>query len=453
MTTPLEYVERQSERFVEELRSACRIPSVSTEGGPAMRDMAGWLMRRLEGLLDEVELYEAPGAAPIVVGELAGDRPSSLLLYSHYDVQPAGDLERWSADPFGAELRDGRVWARGSCDDKADAVARIHALEAWTRTRGRPPLTIRWLCEGDEENGSVGLEHLVHHAPELARADACLWESYLRRADGRPQVGFGARGLLHVQLTLQLLRDDQHSSLASLYRSAPGRLVAALATLVDDGGRVVIDGFHDGIRPPEPAALGLADRLVPPDGSAVAVPGVDPFLVAEPALRMPRLLYEPTANISGIWSGHAPGRPGTILAARAGATVDFRLVPGQSPARTRDLLRRHLDARGFGDIELTVLTTFEPSQSPVDTPLAHAVLAAAAEIQGEPEVWPIVPASGPLHLITDVLGIDTVTPAGGTRPDSRIHGPDEQVRVDDYLDVVRFNVRLLELLEAQDGSV
>jgi acetylornithine deacetylase/succinyl-diaminopimelate desuccinylase-like protein len=314
-------------------------------------------------------------------------------------------------------------------------------------------VTVRWLCEGDEENGSRGLEHLVEHAPELAQADACLWESYLRRADGRPQVGFGARGLLHVELAVRLLAGDQHSSLASLYRSAPARLVAALATLVDDHGRVVVDGFHDDIVGPDPAALALARRLEPPDGAAVALPGVDPFVAEDPGRRMVRLVYEPTANVSGLWAGHAPDRPGTILPAEAHATVDFRLVPGQTPAGALERLREHLDAHGFRDVELRVLTAFHPSQSPVDTPLARAVVDAAADVQGEPELWPIVPASGPLHLITDVLGIDAVTPAGCTRPDSNIHGTDEQMRLDDYFDLVRFNVRLLELLEARDGAL
>ncbi|MBN9622246.1 MAG: M20/M25/M40 family metallo-hydrolase, partial [Actinobacteria bacterium] len=430
---------------------ACRIPSVSSEAGPAMREMADWLVARLGGLLDEVDLYEAPQGAPVVIGTMAGESPSTLLLYSHYDVQPAGPAAAWSVDPFAAEVRGDRMIARGACDDKADVMARIHALEAWTRTRGRPPVTVRWLCDGDEEDGSVALRHLVENAPDLIRADACLWESYLRRADGRPQVGFGARGLLHVELSVCLLARDQHSSLASLYRSAPALLVAALDTLHDADGRVAIDAFHDDVIAPEAAALALVDDLEPPAGSAVAIPGVDPFLTAVPGERMRRLIYEPTANISAIWSGHSPDQPVTVLPAAAHATVDFRLSPGQTPAAACARLRGHLAARGFDEVEVRVLGEFLPSHSPVDTPLAGAVVDAAADTLGEPEVWPIVPPSGPLHLITDGLGVEQVTPAGCTRPDSAIHGPDEQVRLDDYFDVVRFNVRLFELLEERGG--
>jgi len=451
--TPLAYEERNRERFVAELAEACRIPSVSSVGGPAMREMADWLLARLDGLLDDIELYEAPGGAPIVLGDLAGGSSSTLLLYSHYDVQPAGPARGWTVDPFAAELGGDTLIARGVCDDKGDVMARIHALEAWTKTRGRPPVTIRWLCEGDEEDNSIPLKHLLRHAPELIRADACLWESYLRRADGRPQVGFGARGLLHVELAVQLLARDQHSSLASLYRSAPAVLVAALGSLVDADGRVAIDGFHDDLLAPDAAALALVGDLEVPDGSAVSRPGIDPFIVADPDVRMRRLIYEPTANISAIWSGHAPDQPSTVLASEARATVDFRLLPGQMPDAILARLREHLASSGFGEVDVRVLTEAPPSHSPVDTPLGRAVIAAAADTQGEPEVWPIVPPSGPLYLISDDLGVDIVTPAGCTRPDSAIHGPDERVRLDDYFDVVRFNLRLFELLEERGGAL
>jgi acetylornithine deacetylase/succinyl-diaminopimelate desuccinylase-like protein len=142
-------------------------------------------------------------------------------VYTHYDVQPAGDEALWTSPPFAAEVRDGKMYARGACDDKADVTARLAALEAWREARdgAPPPYTVIFVSDPAEEIGSPGLEEALAANADLLRADACLWESFLRDSDGRPGIGFGCRGNLEVTLSSRLLAADQHTAFASILRS------------------------------------------------------------------------------------------------------------------------------------------------------------------------------------------------------------------------------------------
>lgn len=441
----LDYVEQSSMRFVEEWRAACRIPSLPAGGG--LSEMADWVAERARSVLDTVELVPTPDGPPVVLGTLEGRGSGRLLLYSHYDVQPVDPLSEWTVDPFEGVLRDGVVIARGCCDDKADVASRLQAIEAWKATEGGLPFSIVWLCEGAEERGSRGLGAAIEARRELiASCDWCLWESYLRAEDGRPEIGFGCRGLLYVELALRRLATDQHSAFATIYRSAAAELVRALATLVDDAGVVAIEGFHDAIAPVGAREAAALAGLEAPDAE-IGVHGRTGFLTADRGERARQLLFKPTANIAGVWAGHTGEGAKTVLPAEARAKIDFRLVPDQMPKVVLGLLRAHLDRHGFGDVEIEALSCVPPARSPMDSSLAEAVVAAATTAFGPPILYPFVAGSGPVHHISSTFGIPTVMPPGATRLTSRIHGPDENASVDDYLELVHFTVRLFDELE------
>jgi len=438
--------------FVEELRAACRIPSVSATGGEALFAMARLVEARLSTVLDTVALiptgHDGP---PAVCGELRGRDPrgARILLYSHYDVQPPEPLEDWTSGPFEAAVVDGSVVARGVADDKADVFARIHALEAFVTAYGRPPFTVIWLCEGAEEIGSIGLRELVLRNQERLRADCCLWESYLRRADGTPEIGYGCRGLLYVELRARALSGDQHSSFRSVLRSAPAELARAIASFTDVTGLVTVEGFHDTVVPPAADALDAMRQGAPPTGIE-GVAGRSPFVSDDVDELTRRLYFEPTANVAGMWAGYTGPGAKTVLPASAQAKLDFRLVPDQDPDDIARKLRAHLVTHGFDAIEMTVLSTTKPASTPLDTPLGGAVRKAARETMGEPVNVPYVAGSGPVSIVQDVFHIPVVMPPGSIRFDSAIHAPNEHCRIDDYLDTVRFNVRLFEILATAD---
>jgi acetylornithine deacetylase/succinyl-diaminopimelate desuccinylase-like protein len=375
------------------------------------------------------------------------------MLYSHYDVVPVG--EGWTAPPFAAEIHAGAVYARGAGDDKADVIGRLHALEALRATRDRLPFSIVWLCEGMEEVGSPGLAETISAHRERLHADACVWESYYRSIDGRAgALGFGSRGVLNVELSLTLLDADQHSGVAGVYRSAAGELVRALASLVDADGRVALEGFYDAVAPFTEEDAALVQVSPPPPMYASAPAGVDPRWSSDATELTRRWLYEPTLCVTSIHAGGEGEAAASVLPSRAHARLDFRLVPDQRPAEIRVALERHLAAQGFEQVKVDLRNAIPPARCRLDTPLAQAARQAATELfdGAEPVCHAIVPGSGPLHLIAGDLRIPTVMPPGTIRPDSGMHGPDENALVDHYLDEVAFTVRLLELM-SERGAI
>lgn len=435
-----------SESLVDEWRACCRIASVSGDVEPSL-EAAEWIRERLEPLFDTVEAVENPGFGPTLVAIIEGHAPQRLLVYSHYDVQPAGDEDAWPAPPFAADLVDGAVVARGCCDDKADITARLQAMRLWRETwvDGKPPYTVVWLCEGSEEVGSPGLDQLLAARRADLRADWCLWESFIRKDDGRPEVAFGCRGSLRLELEVHTLKQDQHAAFAPVFRSAAIELTHAVASLVDTRGNVLVAGFYDDLVPFSDAER-EAGLTVEPPGMDQGVDAIGPHLPGWSAPELAaRLLYTPTINVSAIGAGDI--RTGTgVVTSSARAYVDVALVPDQDPDAMADLVRAHLDQHGFGHVWMTVRGKRHPAKSPVDTPLGRAAIAAAAETMGPPVVYPLLPGAGPAHVVLDTLGATTVSPAGTTRLASGIHAAGERGTIGDYLDHVRFAFRTFERL-------
>lgn len=438
----------RSDRLVGELAEACSISSVSAELPEESARMAGWLRDRLAGLFETVELVDADGAPPAVIARSAPSGAPTLLLYSHYDVQPAG--EGWSEDAFTPSLRDGRLYARGVADDKADILARIHALEAIRELGLELGIDLVWLSEGAEEIGSPGLAEVVDARAQELRSDACLWESYLRSETGRPEIGFGSRGLVSLELSLELLRSDQHSAFAGVVRSAPIELSHAIASMVDPDGRVLVRGLR---AEADPETGEIAARIPCPDVSSAELPGVR-ALVRRPADELgARGAIEPTLNVSSLASGYQGAGSLTIVPSSARAKVDIRTVAGQHTDGVVAAVRDHLREQGFDDIEVRLLHAIDGTASPMTGPFAEAAIATAASMFGEPVIHPQVAGAGPLAIVASRLGMPIVAPPGSTRMSSTIHGPDENIAVADYLDQVAFLVELfLEYGRRESGG-
>jgi acetylornithine deacetylase/succinyl-diaminopimelate desuccinylase-like protein len=438
------YVSRERERFVEDWRALCRIPSVSGARAEIER-AADWIEARMTPLFDAVARIDVPGQGPLLTGTLHGSGPGRLLVYTHYDVRPAGDEAAWTSPPFAAEVRDGAVWARGACDDKADVTARLQALEAWRSTfDGPPPFTVILISDPAEEIGSPGLEAVLREHADALHADACLWESFLRDADGRPGIGFGCRGSLAVQLSLELLRTDQHTAFASIVRSAPLELMAAITSMTAADGTIVVAGFHDGVQPPTEQQL-AAVASIPLPTAAIALDDVNPYRPAgDDAELRRRLVFAPALSLSQFVVG--AGEPLGAVPASATATIRFGLLPDQDPSQVLAAVREHLDGHGFAEVQLREEHRILPAASPLGTPFADAVVQAARDVFGEPVVYPVLIGAGPGRMVLDALGAPIVSPAGTLRPDGGMHAPDEHGAIADYLDHVRFSARLLERL-------
>ena len=438
------YIEKNSSRFVDELKELCSFPSISNHGREAVEPARQWIGDRLSRFTDRVETLDA-GGMPALYAEVPGAGRRKLLLYQHYDVQPVDPIELWDSPPFEPVEKDGRIVARGVADDKADVMARIHALET-LKSLGELPVTLRFLVEGEEEIGSKSFEKIAHEHSSKLSADGCLWESGASFDDAsRPTLQFGCRGLVYVQLRVRFLAFDQHSGFASIYPSAAMYLIEALASLRDQDMNVKIDGFYDGMLKPSEADRGMMAKIDPEVEQRQQLVGFDKLVRdPKPERVIEQLLFTPTCNIAGVTTGYQGPGSKTVLPAEATAKLDFRLIPDQDPAHVLDSLRRHLDSHGFDKVEIVWSDAEKPARSDPESDVAKSVIESVRELHGEPVLWPFMQATGPMHPVVSDLGIPTVLPVGVGRPDNRIHAPNENIRAADYINTIRLMCRVWE---------
>jgi acetylornithine deacetylase/succinyl-diaminopimelate desuccinylase-like protein len=440
-------IEQEALDLTEEL---CRKPSVSAEE-QALDETAGVVESLLAETGFETRQLEVEGAPPAVYGELRGGGDASLLLYNHYDVQPVDPIELWDSPPFEPTLRDGRLYARGAADNKAEIGTRLAVIRALREAGGTLPLTIRWIIEGEEEIASPHFDAIVEQNVELFRADGCLWEGSGLALDGRPEIALGFKGNLAVKLDVQSLSIDAHSGTAGVLPSAAWRLHAALGSIRGADGRVRVPGFHDAVRGPSAHAReavaqqgpSVEDELREFFGAEEFVDGLTGLALRE------RLTFSPTCNICGLHTGY--GGPGikTVLPAHASAWMDFRLVPDQRPGEVFELIRAHLDAEGFSDVALTFLASAEPAATPPEDEFASRVIDIAERVIGKPpSIFPLAPASLPIvaslerHVGVPGLSAPDNPVYGG----SAAHAPNEHVRVEDFAPAIEFTIALFDEL-------
>ena len=438
------YIEKNSQRFIDELKELCSFPSISNHGRDAIQPARDWLANRLAKFTDRVETLEA-GGMPALYAEVPGAGRRKLLLYEHYDVQPVDPIDLWTSPPFEPTERDGKIFARGVSDDKADVMARIHAVET-LKQLGEVPVTLRFLIEGEEEIGSKSFEKIANENADKLRADGCLWESDGSFDDaGRPTIQFGCRGLLYVNLRVKLLDFDQHSGWASILPSAAMYLVAALATLRDVDMNIKIEGFYDRVVQPTENDRRMMATIDPEVEKRRKLVGFDRLVRdPKPDQVIEQMLFLPTCNIAGVTTGYQGPGSKTVLPAEATAKLDFRLIPDQDPDDIREKLRRHLDRHGFEKVEILEGEGEKPARSDPNSAVARTVIESVREMHGEPVLWPFMPATGPMHSVVADLGVPTVLPVGVGRPDNRIHAPNENIRAVDYINTVRLMCRIWE---------
>jgi acetylornithine deacetylase/succinyl-diaminopimelate desuccinylase-like protein len=449
----LDLTERDFERVEAEalrvLDVLCRQPSVSAEGR-ALEETAALVEELLAESGFETRQLRANDGPPAVYGEQRGRSGYTLLLYNHYDVQPVDPLELWESPPFEPTVRDGRLFARGTADNKGELAVRLAVIRSLREDSGELPITVRWIVEGEEEVASPHFDEIVRSNADALRANACLWEGGpARLSDGRPSVGLGFKGCVAVRLDVRLLKRDAHSAVAAIAPSAAWRLVDVLSSLRERDGSVRIPGFYDPVRAPsEVERHAIDEQSDATEHDLRETLGIDAFLdgLTGAALRE-RGSFAPTANIAGIATGYSGPGMKTVLPAEASAWLDFRLVSEQRPDDVLALLRAHLESEGFDDVRVTVLGSAEPAGTPIDHPFVRRVVEIAESLTGQrASITPVI--GGTLPIISSLqrhLGVAGVAaPDNPFSYDSRAHAPNENVRLEDVGHAVRFVHALFE---------
>jgi acetylornithine deacetylase/succinyl-diaminopimelate desuccinylase-like protein len=438
-----DYLETHLDESIAELSKLAAQPSVGAQNlGMTECAMLVADMLKKRGFSTEIQ---PTGGAPVVFGERKGKTNKTILFYNHYDVQPPEPLELWDSPPFEPSLRDGKLYARGVSDDKGHITSRLFAVDALL-AEGELPCNLKFIIEGEEETSSVHLHDYVLKNKEKLAADACIWEFGGIDHRGIPMQYLGLRGICYVELRVETAATDVHSGLGgSILPNAAWRLVWALRSLKGSDERIRIPGFYDKVLKPSPRDIALMEALPEVSEEFKTRFGVKNFirgLKDGVELRIAEV-FEPTCTICGLTSGYQGKGSKTVQPARASAKVDFRLVPEQRPDEILKLLRAHLDAEGFFDVQIDFLGGEPPARTDPDEPFIKLVVDTSKEIYGVPmEIVPMVGGSGPNYPFIHDLHLPVAT-AGLGYPDTRAHAPNENIRVDLYLQHARHMARVI----------
>jgi acetylornithine deacetylase/succinyl-diaminopimelate desuccinylase-like protein len=441
------YIEAQLESNIAELSRLCAQPSVAAQnlGIEACADLVA---EALQARGFDVQIMPT-GGSPVVFGERSGRGNATLVIYDHYDVQPPEPLELWDSPPFEPTLRDGRLYARGVADNKGNFMARLHAIDAVLAEQGELPCHVKFIVEGEEEISSVNLESFVRSNRELLSGDVCVWEIGGVDHEQAPIQLLGLRGIFYVELQVRTANQDVHSGIGgSIFPNAAWRLVWALNSLKGPDEKIQLPGFYDPVIPPTPREKEALAQL--PDMRAHYLKEYDlaGFIKGiEDRLELAiEEVYSPTCTICGLTAGYQGEGSKTVLPAYASAKVDFRLVPDQTPKQVLAQLRAHLDAQGFSDVEIVPLGGNPGAKTSLDHPSVQLAVKAAEDVYDMPSrVHPMIGGSGPNFIFQEFLGLPIIS-SGATDAESRIHAPNESIRVDLYDKAVKHFARILLLM-------
>lgn len=457
MSDVLAYARSNADRFRAELFEFLRIPSVSakSEHDDDTAEAARWLCEEMLAVGLKCEVLPTEGH-PVVLGEWrgAGDDAPTILIYGHYDVQPAEPFDLWASPPFEPTVREGRIYARGSADDKGQLHMHVKALESWLATAGTLPVNIIVVAEGEEEVGSPNLVPFVEEMRERLACDAVVISDSAMFDEGLPSLLFSLRGLAYVEVHARAADGDLHSG---AYGGAVGNpataLARMLATLHDDDGHIAIPGFYDDVVEWDEATR-EAIRKLPFDEAKFRDTVGAPALVGEAGWStLERLWIRPTCEVNGLLSGYTGEGAKTVLPARAMAKVSFRLVPDQDPGRVARLLEAHLRRICPPGIEVDVVELHggNPWRADPSGPLFEAAGRALESAFGASPV--LVGEGGSIPIVGDferILGAPALL-VGFALPGCNMHAPNEWFTVDNYDRGIRALIRLYEELGASLG--
>ncbi len=425
-----EYIEQNRERFFEELFSLLRIPSVSAkvEHKQDMQRCAERLVELLkEAGADEAGVYPSDGN-PMVFGQKTVD-PSyrTVLVYGHYDVQPAEPLDKWNSDPFEPEIHDGAIWGRGANDDKGQLFMHIKAFEYLVRS-GKLRHNVKFIFEGEEEVGSASLPKWMKEHKEMLKADICLVSDTTMISDKVPSINCGMRGLSYLEVKVTGPNKDLHSG---HYGGAVANPITVLcemiASLFDNDNRVTVPGFYDKVveLSAEDRAL-LAKAPFDPDEFKEFL-GINEVRGEKGYTTMERIGIRPCLDVCGIWGGYTGEGAKTVLPSEAHAKISMRLVPNQRSEEITRLFADHFKAIAPDCVKVEVRECEggDGFLIPISSDAYRAASKAMTDVYGiEP-----VPSRGGgsiavLAEMQKILGIDPLLMGFGLERDT-IHSPNE----------------------------
>jgi acetylornithine deacetylase/succinyl-diaminopimelate desuccinylase-like protein len=443
------YARQHAQRAVEELKQFVRFPSVSAQPARAgdVRACGQWLAAHLRQLgLARVSLIDTP-RHPLVYAEWcqAAGRPT-VLIYGHYDVQPADPESQWRTPPFEPTVQGNDLLGRGACDDKGQLFTHVKAIEAYLRTTGKLPVNVKCLFEGEEEIGSPNLSPFIERNRHALTADVAVMSDTRMLGPGRPALTYSLRGALGMELTVHGPARDLHSgNFGGAIHNPLQALSELLSRLHDRQGRVTVPGFYERVRRwpsaerTEMARTGPRDAEVLRDAGARRGWGERGFSLYE------RTTIRPALTINGIQGGYRGSGGKAVIPARASAKISIRLVPDQDPRHIDRQVREHLRALVPPTVRCEIATQMMARPALVDRRHPVMLAAALAYRRGFGAQPVFVRSGGTIPVVNTfqrLLGIPTVL-MGFALPDDRIHAPNEKFHLPNFHSGIRTSLEFL----------
>jgi len=450
MNNVLKYIESNRSRFVDELKSFLSIPSISTapESKADVEKCAQFLKSHLERIgMENVKVYPTDGH-PVVYADWlhAGGKPT-ILVYGHYDVQPADPLELWTTPPFQPDIRSGQIYARGAVDDKGQVFIHVKALESHLRNTSQPlsplpeggggslPINVKMIIEGEEEIGSIHLEDFIKKHKELLKADVVVVSDTAMFAKDIPAITYGLRGLCYIQLEVTGPNRDLHSG---SYGGAVDNPINALAVMIsklkDDKGRILIDGFYDDVVSIPEKEKNELRKLPLKDSEFMDSVGVEELIGEEGYSTIEKLWTRPTLDCNGIWGGFTGEGAKTVLPSKAYAKISMRLVPNQDPHKIEKLFTDYVRKIAPKSVKVKVkgLHHGKPAVTPIDNKYIGAAFESLKRAYEKEPVF--IREGGTIPVVNsfkEILGLDTVLLGFGL-PGENTHSPDEHFDLENF---------------------
>lgn len=451
LNAALEYAQANRETHLNQYKDLLAIPSVSTlsEHQPDMQRCAEWLADQLRSLkMSNVEIMPTAGH-PVVYAEsnASPDKPT-VLVYGHYDVQPADPFDEWDTPPFDPSIRGDNIYARGASDMKGQIFAQIKAVEALVQA-GPLPFSIKYLLEGEEEIGSPNLGPFIDEHSELLRADFVLNCDAGIHAPDVPAIVYALRGLAYYELEVRGPRTDLHSGFfGGTIHNPLQALCELIAGMHDSDGRVTLPGFYDSVRTLTSEEREAIAQLPHSDDDWLALTGAPALLGETGYTTIERIGARPTLEVNGIWGGFTGEGSKTVLPAVATAKISMRLVADQDESQIRSQLEAYLNEHAPKTITWTLCELVHGPSAIMDrhSPYMNAAVSALKTMFGKDPIFKREGGSVPIvGMMKEKLDIDSVM-LGFALPTDGIHGPNEKQYLPNFYKGIDTYIHFLTLL-------
>ncbi len=438
MEKVVSYIRNNYDRYLDELREFCSIPSVSarSEHKDDVARCARWVADQLKRVgLENVEVCPTKGHPIVYADWLHAPGKPTLLFYGHYDVQPAEPLELWHSPPWQLTLRNGDLYARGVVDDKGQVFMHFKALEAFFKNQGQLPVNIKLVIEGEEEVGSENIEKFIRTEKKRLACDALLVSDTTMLGKGIPSVCYGLRGLCYFEVGITGPTTDLHSgSFGGAVPNPINILCEMMAKLHDQDGRVAIPGFYKNVRPLTREEKKQLKKLPFSEKNFQKTTGALQLVGEKGHSTVERIWARPTLDINGIIGGYTGEGAKTVIGSKASAKFSTRLVANQDPAQITRLVRKHIEKLTPKSVRMnfTVHSAGESWIAPFDHPYVQAGKAALEKGFGKKAVFIREGGSIPLVSMMQNEFHKPCVLLGFGLPDENAHAPNERLNLENF---------------------